>query len=90
MTPQERQVLEAEAEAAMVEIERQAAEKALTEAAEEESRIAQVYERTSEGMRERQEWADSNRYANYAAGHSASAHALRKRAAAYRQEAGDE
>ncbi len=54
-------------------------------AAAEEELVSQQYERTSEGMREREEWADSNRYANYAAGHAASAHALRKRAAEYRK-----
>ncbi|MCW2287018.1 hypothetical protein EDF60_1669 [Leucobacter luti] len=73
----------------IAEVERAAAEKALTAAADEEERVSQQYALTADGMRDRKEWADSNRYANYAAGHAATAHALRARAAAHRRNEGE-
>lgn len=67
-------------------VERVAAVKALTDAADEEERVSRQYKRTAYGMSDRGEWGDSSRYSNYAAGHAASASALRARAEACRRE----
>lgn len=88
--PTTRADMRAEFDRMIASVERAAAVKALTDAADEEERVSQQYALTADGMRERSEWEDSNRYANYASGHAASAHALRARAEAYRQERGEQ
>jgi hypothetical protein len=80
----------AEFDRMIAEVERAAAEKALTDAATDVEDLVDGYESTADEMRGRGEWADSNRYSNYSAGLNMAVTRLRARAEAYRQERGEQ
>lgn len=70
----------------IAEVERAAAERALTDAVDQVTAKAKAYADSAIGLRAEKEWADSSRYSNYAAGLDMAANEIHKAAEAYRQE----
>lgn len=73
-------------ESEIVERERATVWKTLIEAAEEIAEKESAYSESAKRLREDQQWADSNRYSNYALGLSMAVRLLRAKAVDYQRE----